>query len=70
MATGPAVPPKANGGGHVHDSFDQFGLLDVRHGFVAALELVARQTIPRLQRKYRGGRWTTLLVVKIGMGHC
>jgi hypothetical protein len=35
---------------HVDDSFDQLCFLQVRHGFVPALELGARQTVALFQR--------------------
>jgi hypothetical protein len=40
-----AVPHVADWGRHVDHSFDELGLLAVRHRRVAALELVARQAI-------------------------
>jgi len=40
-----AVVVNADRRGHVDDSFDQFGLLQVRHRGVAPLELVAREAI-------------------------
>src|SRR5437660_239587 len=40
--------------GHVDDSLDEFRLLDVWHGLVAVLELVAREVIPRFQGRRPG----------------
>src|SRR6516225_1036424 len=35
---------------HIHDSLDQLGLFQVRHGFVTAFEFVTAQTLAILQR--------------------
>jgi hypothetical protein len=37
--------------GHVHDSFDEFGVVDMRHLLVAPLELVAREPVARPKRR-------------------
>ena len=44
-----AMPNVTYRGSHVDDSFDEFGLLQVRHRRVATFELVAGQAIACLQ---------------------
>jgi hypothetical protein len=35
----------------MHDSFDELGLLEIRHGLIAALELFSGQAVALLQRR-------------------
>jgi hypothetical protein len=43
---------EAYGGGHINDSIDQLGLLDLWVGFIAPLELKARQAVASMQRRW------------------
>jgi hypothetical protein len=52
-----AVQIGADGRGHKYGSFDEFGLLEARHGGVAPLELGSRQDIPLLERRRVGHRF-------------
>ena len=47
------MPRLSDRRGHVDLSFDQLGLLEVRHRIVAAFELVTRQAVAILQRRDR-----------------
>src|SRR5437868_15290850 len=49
MSMRSAMTADADGRGHVHDSFDELGLLAMGHGIVAALELRATEPIPVFQ---------------------
>ena len=50
-----AVETQANWRWHVHDSFDQLCLLDVRPSLVAAVEFGPTETITRLKDGRQGG---------------
>ncbi len=44
---------QSNGGGHIHDSFDKFCLLDLRHCFVTAQEFSGAKAVAAFQRFFR-----------------
>jgi hypothetical protein len=46
---GDAVGVGSDGRGHINDAVDEFGLLEMRHGGVAALELDPRQNVAGLE---------------------
>jgi hypothetical protein len=48
------MPPVTDGRGHVNDSFDELGLLEIRHRVISPLELGAGQAIAVLQRWNHG----------------